>query len=109
MQFVAQPHNRSAYRLIERQDLNGLHFEQVDVQPDEELRQARWKLLHKATFEGNVEERKVTIYVTAKEGHFAIHTTLWACTEDKVVFKNGEELPIRAIDAVEFHHSSEEE
>lgn len=108
MEFVAHPENRSAYRLIERQDLNGLHFEDGDVHSSEELRQARWQLLHKATFEGNIEERKVTIYVTAREGHFAIHTTLWACTEDKVVFKNGEELPIRAIDAVEFHHSSEE-
>lgn len=109
MQLLEQPQNRSAYRLIERQDLSGLHFEDGDVHSSEELRQARWKLLHKATFEGNIEERKVTIYVTAQEGHFAIHTTLWACTEDKVVFKNGEELPIRAIDAVEFHHSSEEE
>ena len=108
MEFVAHPENRSAYRLIERQDLSGLHFEDGDVHGSEELGHVRWQLLHKATFEGNVEERKVTIYVTAQEGHFAIHTTLWACTEDKVVFKNGEELPIRVINAVEFHHSSEE-
>lgn len=103
------PQNRSAYRLIERGDLNALHFGQEDVHDIEELRMARWNLLHKATFEGNIEERKVTLYFTAKEGRFALHTTLWACTESIVVFKNGEELPVRAIDAVEFHHSSEEE
>jgi hypothetical protein len=109
VEFLTQPQNRSAYRIIERQDLLGLHFADGDVHSREELRQARWMLLHKATFEGNIEERKVTLYFTAVEGGFALHTTLWACTEDKVVFKNGEELPIRAIDAVEFHHSSEEE
>lgn len=86
-----------------------MHFAGNDVHGSEELRQARWNLLHKATFEGNIEERKVTLYFTAAEGRFALHTTLWACTEAKVVFKNGEELPVKAIDAVEFHHSSEEE
>lgn len=109
MEYFEQPQNRSAYRLIERGDLVALRFSENDVHPNTELRLARWNLLHKATFEGNIEERKVTIYFTAEEGRFALHTTLWACTERIVVFKNGEELPVRSIEAVEFHHSSEEE
>ncbi|MEY2753148.1 MAG: hypothetical protein RLZZ570_1094 [Bacteroidota bacterium] len=109
MAFPAQPEQRSAFRLIERGDLAALTFAAGDQVADPELRQERWKVLHQATFQGNVEERKVTLYFTADQGRFALHTTLWACTEHSVVFKNSEELPIRAIEALEFHQSSEEE
>ncbi|MEY2971842.1 MAG: hypothetical protein ACO31C_00660 [Schleiferiaceae bacterium] len=109
MVFPEQPQNRSAYRLIERADLAALTYAESDAVADEALRHERWRLLHKATFQGNVEERKVTLYFTADQGRFALHTTLWACTERTVVFKNAEEVPIRAVEAVEFHHSSEEE
>ncbi|MFM8565203.1 MAG: hypothetical protein ACKOBQ_03530 [Bacteroidota bacterium] len=109
MAFPAQPDQRSAFRLIERGDLTALTYSASDQVADTELRQERWKVLHLATFQGNVEERKVTLYFTAEQGRFALHTTLWACTEHSVVFKNAEELPIRAIEALEFHQSSEEE
>lgn len=89
--------------------MTALTYSASDQVADPELRQERWKVLHLATFQGNVEERKVTLYFTAEQGRFALHTTLWACTEHAVVFKNAEELPIRAIEAVEFHQSSEEE
>ena len=109
MVFPSQPEQRSAFRLIERSDLPGLTFPEADVVSATELRQERWGLLHRATFQGNLEERKVTLYFTADQGRFALHTTIWACTEDTVFFKHAEELPIRAVEAVEFHQSSEEE
>jgi hypothetical protein len=56
-----------------------------------------------------VEERKVTLFFTADQGRFALNTTIWACTEQTVVFKDSEQMPIRAVEAVEFHQSSEEE
>lgn len=109
MAFPTQPEQRSAYRLIDRADLMGLTFAADDVVAEPEARNERWKILHRATFQGNVEERKVTIYFRANQGRFALHTTIWACTDQTVVFKNSEEMPLRAVEALEFHQSSEEE
>lgn len=109
MVFPSRPAQTSAYRLIDRTDLPGLTFAEQDVLNTEVMRQERWGLLHKATFQGNVEERKVTIFFTAEQGRYALNTTIWACTEQIVVFKGSELMPIRAVEAVEFHQSSEEE
>jgi len=109
MVFPSRPAQTSAYRLIKRTDLLGLTFADQDALSSEAMRQERWGLLHKATFQGNVEERKVTLFFTADQGRFALNTTIWACTEQTVVFKDSEQMPIRAVDAVEFHQSSEEE
>lgn len=109
MVFPSRPAQTSAYRLIKRTDLLNLTFADQDALSSEAMRQERWGLLHKATFQGNVEERKVTIFFTAEQGRFALNTTIWACTEQTVVFKDSEQMPIRAVEAVEFHQSSEEE
>lgn len=75
----------------------------------EEDRHARWKSLHKATFVGNLREEKVLIFLQGEaEAVYRVETTLWACTPEWAVFKDGLRIPVDAIVRVEFYQASEE-
>jgi len=43
-----------------------------------------------------------------KKMRYRIETTLWACTNEWVVFKEGVRIPIESVVDVTFHQASEE-
>jgi hypothetical protein len=58
--------------------------------------------LQDATFIGNIEEKKVTLEFLSKSGFHLIHTTIWAVTNEWVVLKEKQKIPIKSIRAIKF-------
>ncbi|MDG1253070.1 MAG: hypothetical protein P8N56_05260 [Schleiferiaceae bacterium] len=93
---------------ILRKELSQCTLGKAPMIGDEAL-QARWKSLHRATFVGNLREEKVLVYLQGQgEDVFRLETTLWACTAEWAVFKEGIRIPVDAILRVEFYQASEE-
>lgn len=58
---------------------------------------------------GNLREEKVLIFLQSEaEAVYRVETTLWACTPEWAVFKDGLRIPVDAIVRVEFYQASEE-
>jgi len=94
---------RDCYDDIERAKLVALHWSKKDVLPSPEGRLKRMQRLRHGAFLGNLEEKKVRIYMHAKEGDYCVCTTVWACTEDWLVFKDGIKVPVSCVTEVDFH------
>ncbi len=95
-------------RLITRDELRQISLARAPLVSEEE-HIVRWKALHKATFVGNIREEKVTVLLQGKKKmRYRIDTTLWACTNEWVVFKEGVRIPIESVVDVTFHQASEE-
>ena len=86
---------------IQRNAILGLEFLKFDVLDSDRARNLRQKKLQEATFMGNVEEKKVCIEFLSKSGCYTVSTTLWACTDDWVVFKENQRIPVKSIRKVE--------
>ncbi len=87
---------------IEKEDLANLTFPVDEILKDAEERQNRSRALHKATSLGNLEKQKVRIIFADREGIKEVFTTIWAVTDQKVVFKGGRIIPVNRIVKVSF-------
>ncbi len=87
---------------IQRSAILNLEFLKFDVLDSDSAKNLRQKKLQDATFMGNLEEKKVRIEFLSKSGCYIINTTLWACTNDWVVFKENQRIPVKSIRRVEF-------
>lgn len=87
---------------IQRSAILNLEFLKFDVLDSDGAKNLRQKNLQDATFMGNLEEKKVSIEFLSKSGCYIVNTTLWACTNDWVVFKENQRIPVKSIRKVEF-------
>lgn len=95
-------------RPISREELPHISLGTAPILGDE-ARITRWKDLHRATFIGNLREEKVTFFLQgAGKEVLQMETTLWACTQEWAVFKEGQRIPVESIIRVAFHQASEE-
>lgn len=87
---------------IDRNSIPQLEFLSKDVLATLNSRKFRQKQLQDATFIGNIEEKKVTLEFLSKTGCHLINTTIWACTNEWVVLKEKQQIPIKSIRTIEF-------
>jgi len=94
--------NYSKCKSIDRNSIPQLEFLSKDVLVSVISRKSRQKQLQDATFIGNIEEKKVTLEFFSKSGCHLIHTTIWAFTNEYVVLKEKQKIPIKSIRAIQF-------
>ena len=94
--------NYSKCKSIDRNSIPQLEFLSKDVLLTLDSKKSRQKQLQDATFIGNIEEKKVTLEFLSKSGFHLIHTTIWAVTNEWVVLKEKQKIPIKSIRAIEF-------
>lgn len=94
--------NYSKSKDIDRNSIPQLEFLSKDVLVTINSRKSRQKQLQDATFIGNIEEKKVTLEFLSKSGCHFLHTTIWAVTNELVVLKEKQQIPIKSIRAIEF-------
>ena len=94
--------NYSKCKSIDRNSIPQLEFLSKDVLLTLDSKKSRQKQLQDATFIGNIEEKKVTLEFLSKSGFHLIHTTIWAVTNEWVVLKEKQQIPIKSIRAIEF-------
>jgi hypothetical protein len=94
--------NYSKCKNIDRNSIPQLEFLSKDVLLTLDSKKSRQKQLQDATFIGNIEEKKVTLEFLSKSGFHLIHTTIWAVTNEWVVLKEKQQIPIKSIRSVEF-------
>ena len=94
--------NYSKCKSIDRNSIPQLEFLSKDVLVTVDSRKSRQNQLQDATFIGNIEEKKVTLEFLGKSACHLIHTTIWAVTNEWVVLKEKQQIPIKSIRAIEF-------
>ncbi len=94
--------NYSKCKSIDRNSIPQLEFLSKDVLLTLDSKKSRQKQLQDATFIGNIEEKKVTLEFLSKSGFHLIHTTIWAVTNEWVVLKEKQKIPIKSIRAIKF-------
>ena len=94
--------NYSKCKSIDRNSIPQLEFLSKDVLLTLDSKKSRQKQLQDATFIGNIEEKKVTLEFLSKSGFHLIHTTILAVTNEWVVLKEKQKIPIKSIRAIKF-------
>ena len=82
---------------IEKETIHSLHFPQVDVLEDKQLKWSRIAGLSRALALGNLEHIKTKIYFEDDLSKRVVETTIWGITDDKVILKQGTIIPINRI------------
>jgi hypothetical protein len=91
----------SAFELVEKEAVVGLHFPATEVLKSEKDRSLRTSELERAIALGNLEHQKVKIYFEDDKKKKYVHTTIWAVTEEAIVLKQNSIIPIRRIHKLE--------
>lgn len=82
---------------IEKEAIGNLRFNRTEMLSDPEAIQLRNERLSRACQLGNGYKGKVTIRFVSTEGAHEVTTTVWNCSEDMIVLKNGLHIPVSAI------------
>ena len=85
------------FEQIEKETIHSLHFPQVDVLEDKQLKRSRIAGLSRALALGNLEHIKTKIYFEDDLSKRVVETTIWGITDDKVILKQGTIIPINRI------------
>jgi hypothetical protein len=85
---------------IEKEAIHELQFSKSEVLQDPEAVKLRNERLARACSLGNGYKGKVTIQFISKEGKHEVTTTVWNCSADMIVLKNGLHIPVSAISFV---------
>jgi tRNA A37 threonylcarbamoyladenosine synthetase subunit TsaC/SUA5/YrdC len=85
------------HTIIEKEELQTLHFATTEVLTDAAARIHRKNLLHEAMMLGNDFKQKVRIIFQTTEGIYAVETTVWAATDSHIELKAGKDMPIHCI------------
>ena len=89
--------DNSPVALIEKEDLEQLTFPSEEVLTNLTDKNERTEALHRAASLGNLEKHKVRITFLDVDGVKEVFTTIWAVTNEKVVFKGGRLIPVNRI------------
>lgn len=85
---------------IAKEQVSTLRFPKEDVLNDESARRERRRSLEKALALGNLERIKLKIIFEDDQAARYVHTTIWGLTDEAVILKRGETIPLRRIRAV---------
>ena len=85
-----------------KEDIPTVHFKPNDVLTSIEEIHKRREDLEKAMRIGNNDHGKVKIVFETTNGIFHVDTTVWSVTENNVMLKSSNVIPIRCIHQVSF-------
>lgn len=86
--------------LIEKENISGLKFPDIDVLKSKEEIQMRFSNLERALKLGNLEHNKIKIIFEDSESIKQVNTTVWGVTDKRVILKQGIVIPIHRIHEV---------
>lgn len=86
--------------LIEKENISGLKFPDIDVLTSKEEIKMRFSNLERALKLGNLEHNKIKIIFEDSEGIKQVNTTVWGVTDKRVILKQGVVIPIQRIHEV---------
>ncbi len=89
--------NNPNIQLIEKEEVNLLHFPAEEILTSTRERKERATSIERAISLGNLEHHKVRIYFVDDEGEKRVDTTIWAVTDTAIVLKQHTVLPINRI------------
>ncbi len=82
---------------VNKENIPLLHCVSYDVLETPEQRGQRKQDLENAMIVSNTEKSKSTIYFVTDDGIKYVETTVWAATEESVVFKGGVSIPLSCV------------
>ena len=89
--------------VVQKEQLSSVNFQKADVLSDGLSRQKRLSNLTRATSLGNLFHSKVNIVFMTSSGLLhQVETTVWSISEDFILLKGGNFIPVKAILELEF-------
>jgi hypothetical protein len=85
------------FELIEKQKIAHLSFPKVEVLDNVAEIQQRYSDLNRALSLGNLEHSKIKIYFEDNNSKKVVETTVWGLTDQRVILKQGNVMPINRI------------
>ncbi len=85
------------FELIEKETIAHLSFPKVEVLSDVAEIQQRFSDLNRALSLGNLEHSKIKIYFEDNQSKKVVETTVWGLTDQRVILKQGNVIPINRI------------
>lgn len=85
------------FELIQKEDIPQLTFPKVEVLKDPSEIQQRFNDLNRALSLGNLEHSKIKIYFEDNLSKKVVETTVWGLTDQRVILKQGNVIPINRI------------
>lgn len=85
------------FKKIEKEDIGQLQFTRAEALTDPEAVKLRNERLARACTLGNGYKGKVTIRFVSTQGAHEVTTTVWNCSSEMIVLKNGLHIPVAAI------------
>ena len=85
------------FKIIAKEDIENLHFPEIDVLEDKEAINQRNTDLDRALSLGNLEHSKIKIYFEDDYSKKVVETTIWGVTDKRVILKKGVVIPINRI------------
>jgi uncharacterized protein (UPF0248 family) len=91
----------TTFEKVEKEFVKELVFPEEDVLTSQELKKSRSKELDRALALGNLEHSKIKIYFEDSTSKKVVDTTVWGVTDNRVILKQGNVIPIHRIYKVE--------
>ncbi len=88
---------KANFELIEKENIKVLVFPKTDVLHSAEEIKQRFFELNRALILGNIEHEKTKIYFEDNSSKKVVETTIWGITEERVILKQGNSIPINRI------------
>ncbi|MEI7508748.1 MAG: hypothetical protein WCJ62_04710 [Flavobacterium sp.] len=85
------------FELIQKEDIPQLTFPKVEVLKNPSEIQQRFNDLNRALSLGNLEHSKIKIYFEDNLSKKVVETTVWGLTDQRVILKQGNVIPINRI------------
>ncbi len=86
-----------AFEKIEKENISGLKFPNIEVLGTIEKINERAADLNRALSLGNLEQTKIRIYFEDVNSFKVVDTTVWGVTDKRVILKQGVVIPINRI------------
>lgn len=83
--------------IIQKEQLSGVTFKTSKSQSTAQERSEMMRKLFHAMLLGNTYKSKVKITFNTEQGPKMVESTVWAKTDDMIVFKGGNYIPISSI------------
>ena len=88
---------KSEFENIEKEAIANLHFPYAEVLFNSKEISQRYSELNRALSLGNLEHAKIKIYFEDNYSKKVVETTVWGLTENRVILKQGNVIPINRI------------